>query len=83
MASNYNGNLVELRKRRFKIIEKRSNLRKQLKDNGFTRERLGILNKIESLNKEIDKIEKEILKVQKGMQNSDKWMDGNYNIVEL
>ena len=83
MGTYYSGNLSGLRKRRIKIIAKRTELRKQLSDNKPLKEQNGINKKINELSAEVDKIEKEILKVQKGMQNSNKWMDGTYNSVNL
>ena len=83
MATNYNGNLVRLRERRFRIIQKRIELRKQLNENIPHKEKFGILRKINSLCLEVDKIESEISKTQKGMKNSKRWMDGNYNIIDL
>jgi len=83
MPEVYSGNLSILRKRKSKIIAKRSELRKQLGFNLSLREYNAISKKIEELTKEVDKIETEILKVQKGMQNSNRWMDGTYNSFDL
>lgn len=83
MATNYKGNLSDLRRRRFKIIAKKEELRKELSYNIPMKEQISINKKIVSLSSELDKIESEIRKVQKGMQNSNRWMDGTYNIIEL
>ncbi len=76
MATNYNGNLVDLRLRRSRIISKRIELRKQLNDNISNSDKTVILKRIKNLGIEMDRIEGEIKKTQKGMQNSKKWMDG-------
>ena len=85
MASNYNGNLVELRQKREKLLAKKHRLNLEIKKydklNGEVRDR--IFKNIHKLSIEIERCDNEILKIQKSMQNSKKWMDGNYNVVEL
>lgn len=83
MSTNYSGNLVDLRQRRSRIISKRIELRKQLNDNIPNNEKSVILKRIRNLGIDIDRIEGEIQKTQKGMQNSNKWMDGNFKNAEL
>ena len=83
MPEIYNGNLSILRKRRIRIISKRTELRKQLGFHVHLREYNTISKKIEELTKEVDKIETEILKVQKAMQNSNRWMGETVANVEL
>ena len=83
MANKYNGNLADLRKSKTKILAKRAELRKQLNDTVYFVKRLQLVKRIDKLSLNLDNIEKEILKVQKGMQNSNRWMDGTYNSVDL
>jgi len=83
MANKYNGNLADLRKSKTKILAKRAELRKQLNDTVYFVKRLQLVKRIDKLSLNLDNIEKEILKVQKGMQNSNRWMDGTFNSVDL
>jgi len=84
-AKNYNGNLAELRKKRARMLVKKHNLNLQIKKynkmTSFARD--GIFKNIEELSVEINAINNEIKKIQKAMQNSEKWMDGDFNSVEL
>lgn len=79
MASNYKGNLVNLRTKRSRMIKKRTYYREELRDEIKFVNKTRILSKINRLTVEIDRIDSEILKVQKSMQNSKKWMDGDFN----
>jgi predicted nucleic acid-binding Zn-ribbon protein len=85
MANNYNGNLVELRQKREKLLAKKHRLNLEIKKyNKLSNEtRDKIFENIFKLSIAIEKCNREILKIQKSMQNSSQWMDGDYNIVEL
>ena len=80
-SKNYSGNLAELRVKRAKMLQKKHNLNLQIKEYNKMSSvaRDGIFKKIEELSWQINAINLEIEKVQKAMQNSDKWMDGDYN----
>ena len=80
MATYYNGNLSALRKKVMKIISKRAELRKEFNYNLSLKEQDFINKKISNLTSELDKIQTEIKKVQKGMINSNKWMNGNFEL---
>ena len=84
-AKNYNGNLAELREKRARMLVKKHNLNLQIKKynkmTSFARD--GIFKNIEELSWQINAINIEIEKIQKAMQNSEKWMDGDYNSFDL
>ncbi|MBE7707029.1 MAG: hypothetical protein E7Z91_07310 [Cyanobacteria bacterium SIG30] len=83
MGSIYKGNLVDARLRRTRMLIKLKKLRQQINQNIPLNERIVIEKKIQKLRLDLDNLEKEMLKVQKGMQNSNKWMDGTYNSVDV
>ena len=85
MASNYNGNLVGLRQKREKLLAKKHRLNLEIKkyDKLSVEVRDKIFENIYKLSRAIESCNKEIAKIQKGMQNSNHWMDGDYNIVEF
>ena len=83
MAIYYNGSLKELEKRKTKIVSKIEELNKIFNHNIPLKEQIVINNKIAQLSDQLKKINTEILKVQKDMQNSNRWMDGTYNSVDL
>ena len=79
---NYNGNLVELRKKREKLLLKKHKLNLEIKkyNKMSSLARDSIFNNIEKLSIQIETINKEIEKIQLGMKNSYQWMDGEYVI---
>lgn len=83
MANNYRGNLVNLRKKKDRMIEKRILLRREIRDEIRLSDKVNIESKINRLTSEIDRTDLEILKVQKSMQNSEKWMDGDFNSLNI
>jgi len=85
MASNYNGNLVSLRQKREKLLAKKHRLSLEIKkfEKLSIEARDKIFNNIYKLSLAIENCNREITKIQKGMQNSNHWMDGDYNIVEF
>lgn len=83
MANNYRGNLVNLRKKKDRMIEKRILLRREIRDEIRLSDKVNIESKINRLTSEIDRTDLEILKVQKSMQNSQKWMDGDFNSLNI
>ena len=82
-SKHYKGNLVKLRHRKDRILQKKHLLSLQIKqyEKMKSKERDKIFDSIEALGKEISRIDKEILKVQLAMKNSLNWMDGEYNPV--
>ena len=74
---NYNGNLVELRQKREKLLIKKHKLNLQIKKylKLNTAERDRIFKNIERLSTKIDDLNKEILKIQTGMQNNSQWFE--------
>ena len=84
-AKSYNGNLAELRAKRSKMLDKKHRLNLEIKKydkmTSYTRD--GIFKNIEELSWQINAINHEIEKIQKAMQNSDQWMDGDFNNTEL
>jgi predicted nucleic acid-binding Zn-ribbon protein len=85
MATKYNGNLVELRQKREKLLAKKHRLNLEIKryDKLSIEARNKIFENIHKLSLAIESCNREIEKVQKSMQNSNKWMDGDYNAVEF
>jgi len=83
MSTFYSGNLAKLRDRRSRLIAKRLELRRQQSDNIPKREQCGLHKKIYQIGINLDHIESEIKKTQKGMKNSNRWMDGTYNSIDL
>lgn len=77
---NYNGNLVELRRKREKLLLRKHNLNLEIKkyNKMSQEERDSIFSNIERLSIKIETINKEIEKIQMGMQNSSQWMEGDY-----
>ena len=82
-SKRYKGNLVKLRHRKDRILQKKHLLSLQIKqyEKMKSKERDKIFDNIEALSKEISRIDREILKVQLAMQHSLNWMDGDYNPV--
>ena len=82
-SKHYKGNLVKLRHRKDRILQKKHQLSLQIKqyEKMKSKERDKIFDSIEELSNEITRIDREILKVQLAMQNSLNWMDGDYNPV--
>lgn len=79
-CKNYNGNLVELRKRREKLLIKKHRLNLEIKNYNKMKgsARNSIFKNIEELTNQIGWINKEIAKIQEGMQNSGNWLNGDY-----
>lgn len=84
MANKHRGNIAELRKRRSRIIDKKASLANQIKNETKYLNKTRLQNKLNKLRTELGGIIVEIEKHQKGMQNSNKWMSGDYkNLREI
>lgn len=81
-TKSYNGNLSRLRDRRAKMLQKKHRLNLEIKKydkmTSYTRD--GIFKNIEQLSIGINAIDREIEKIHKAMQNSNQWMDGDFNL---